>query len=316
MSVPQSPQDEKLRLEKLRALKLLDTAPEERFDRLTRMAKRLFQVKSAVVSLVDEDRQWFKSKASAESLPDETSRDVSFCGHAILDDDVFVVEDAQFDERFKDNPLVTAESGIRFYAGFPLRISDGSALGTLCIFDSEPRQLTGEDLQLLRDLGDMAEKEIAALQLATLDPLTLISNRRGFTELAQYAFSVSKRKALPASVILIDINRFSQIRADFGQTESDQILVKMASILRAVFRETDIFGRIGDDEFAVFMMESDDDSTRDAIRRLQRAVEQYDMEAERGYDIEFRAGYVVAAPGTIQTLDDLLALADERMYTV
>jgi len=316
MSAPQSPQDEKLRLEKLRALKLLDTAPEERFDRLTRMAKRLFQVDTAVVSLVDEDRQWFKSKASTNDLVDETPRNVSFCGHAILDQDVFVVEDAQVDERFKDNPLVTAESGIRFYAGFPLRINDGSALGTLCVFDKEPRQFSEDDVQLLRDLGDMAEKEIAALQLATLDPLTLISNRRGFIELAQYAFNVSKRKSVPASVILIDINKFSQICTDFGQNEGDQILVKMASILRAVFRETDIFGRVGDDEFAVFMMESDDDSTRDAMRRLARAVERVDMEKERGYDIEFSAGYVVASPGTIQTLDDLLALADERMYTV
>jgi len=316
MSAPQSPQDEKLRLEKLRALKLLDTAPEERFDRLTRMAKRLFQVDTAVVSLVDEDRQWFKSKASTNDLVDETPRNVSFCGHAILDQDVFVVEDAQVDERFKDNPLVTAESGIRFYAGFPLRINDGSALGTLCVFDKEPRQFSEDDVQLLRDLGDMAEKEIAALQLATLDPLTLISNRRGFIELAQYAFNVSKRKSVPASVILMDINKFSQICTDFGQNEGDQILVKMASILRAVFRETDIFGRVGDDEFAVFMMESDDDSTRDAMRRLERAVERVDMEKERGYDIEFSAGYVVASPGTIQTLDDLLALADERMYTV
>lgn len=316
MSAAQSPKDETLRLEKLRALKLLDTASEERFDRLTRMAKRLFLVDTAVVSLVDEDRQWFKSKASDQPLPDETPRDISFCGHAILGSDVFVIEDALADERFKDNPLVTEKPGIRFYAGFPLRINDGSALGTLCIFDSEPRAFGEEDVQLLRDLGHMAEKEVAALQLVTLDPLTLISNRRGFMELAQYAFSVSKRKKLPAAVILFDINRFKVISQEFGQSEADQVLVKIASIVNRVFRETDIFGRVGDDEFAVFMMESDDDSTRDAIRRLERAVEKYDMEKERGYNIEFSAGYVVASPGTIQTLEDLFALADERMHTV
>ena len=316
MSSPQSPQDEALRLEKLRALKLLDTAPEERFDRLTRLAKRLFQVNTAVVSLVDEDRQWFKSKVSNAELPDETPRDVSFCGHAILHDDVFVIEDAQADERFKNNPLVTGEPGIRFYAGFPLQINSGSAMGTLCVFDDKPRRFSDEDVQLLRDLGDMAEKEIVALQLATLDPLTLISNRRGFMELAQYAFNVSKRKGLPASVILMSINRFASISEEFGRSEGEQILVRMASILRTVFRETDIFGRVGEAEFAVFMMESDDDSARDAVRRLERAVDTYDMEKERAYDIALSVGYVVAAPGTIQTLDDLLALADERMYTV
>lgn len=150
MISPTIPEDEKQRMEKLRALKLLDSAPEERFDRLTRMAKRMFGVDISVLSLIDDGRQWFKSKHTEMDIPDETSREVSFCGHAILGNDVFVVEDAMDDHRFKDNPLVTADPNIRFYAGYPLKVNNGSALGTLCIIDTEPRAFDPEDSQLLK----------------------------------------------------------------------------------------------------------------------------------------------------------------------
>ncbi len=193
MISPTIPEDEKQRMEKLRALKLLDSLPEERFDRLTRMAKRMFGVDISVLSLIDDDRQWFKSKSTEIELPDEAPRETSFCGHAILGNDVFVVEDAIDDHRFKDNPLVTEDPNIRFYAGYPLKVNNGSALGTLCIIDSAPRKFNAEDSQLLKDLGVIAEQEIAALQLATLDELTLISNRRGFTDLTNHSLNICRR---------------------------------------------------------------------------------------------------------------------------
>ena len=115
MKAPETPADEAKRLATLRALGVLDTAAEERFDRLTRMAKRLFRVPIALVSLVDENRQWFKSCMGLAT--NETSRDISFCGHAILGDDIFIIPDTLADARFADNPLVVGEPYIRFYAG-------------------------------------------------------------------------------------------------------------------------------------------------------------------------------------------------------
>lgn len=126
MQKPAKPLDEATRLDTLRALNILDTLPEERFDRLTRLAKRLFGVPIALVSLVDEDRQWFKSCQGLHAS--ETSRDISFCGHAILGDDIFLIPNAAADERFHDNPLVTDEPHIRFYAGCPLTVSKGASL--------------------------------------------------------------------------------------------------------------------------------------------------------------------------------------------
>ena len=184
MIVPEQPADEATRLQALRKINILDTAPEERFDRLTRLAKRLFNVPIAVVSLVDADRQWFKSSIG---LPvSETPRDVSFCGHAILSEETLLVPDAADDGRFSDNPLVIDAPHIRFYAGHPISAVDGSKLGTLCIIDNKPRAMNAEDLTLLRDLASLVEQEIAAINLATMDELTELSNRRGFAVLAAH----------------------------------------------------------------------------------------------------------------------------------
>ncbi|MDO9199841.1 MAG: GAF domain-containing protein, partial [Hydrogenophaga sp.] len=133
MKPPDRPIDEKLRLQTLQSLHILNTHAEERFDRLTRMAKRIFGVPIALVSLVDANRQWFKSCIGLDAS--ETPRDISFCGHAILGSEVFVIPDTAADPRFSDNPLVTGYPHIRFYAGCPLVAANGQKLGTLCVID-------------------------------------------------------------------------------------------------------------------------------------------------------------------------------------
>jgi phosphoribosyl 1,2-cyclic phosphodiesterase/CheY-like chemotaxis protein len=153
-------EDEASRIHALHNLNLLDTEPEERFDRYTRLAAALFDVPVALVTLVDEDRQWFKSCIGSELS--ETSREVSFCAHAIECRDVLVVPDALSDPRFADNPLVIGGPRIRFYAGAPLFLPGGHCVGTLCIIDRRPRQLTREELGLLDDLRDLVEKELVA----------------------------------------------------------------------------------------------------------------------------------------------------------
>ncbi len=151
--------DEAERLASLRAHRLLDTPPEERFDRITRIASALFDVPTALVSLVDADRQWFKSRQGLDAT--ETPRDMAFCAHAILGDDVMVVPDALRDDRFADNPLVTGPPRVRFYAGVPLSGSQGRTLGTLCLLDSRVRELDEAQRRLLRDLGRLVEHELA-----------------------------------------------------------------------------------------------------------------------------------------------------------
>ncbi len=151
------PPHEAERLRTLRKLHLLDTPPEERFDRITRIAQRLFDVPIALVTFVDADRQWFKSRQGLDVK--ETPRDVSFCAHAIHGDELFIIPDASRDERFAGNPLVLGEPGIRFYAGAPLAAPDGRKVGTLCLIDRRPRELTSEQKTALRDLADLAQGE-------------------------------------------------------------------------------------------------------------------------------------------------------------
>ncbi|MBI3228865.1 MAG: response regulator [Burkholderiales bacterium] len=164
MQAPITPQNEDLRLQELCGLGVLDTAFEERFDRVTRSACRMFGVPIALISLVDRDRQWFKSKQGLAAA--ETPRDISFCGHAILQDFAFVVNDASQDPRFADNPLVTGELNLRFYAGYPLRGPHGFHLGTLCLIDKVPRSFSEDDEKALADLAAWAEVELSSVSLA------------------------------------------------------------------------------------------------------------------------------------------------------
>lgn len=242
MQAPPFPENEIKRLQALREQELLDTAPEERFDRITRVAKHLFGVEMALVSLIDADRQWFKSKQGLDAC--ETGRDISFCGHAILGTDTFEVNDARLDPRFADNPLVTGAPYIRFYAGAPLHTPDGYAIGTLCIIDSRPRSLTPDEHQSLRDLADCVEAQFslhltidAQLQLARLSRVAsqttngvIITDTKGhiewinegFTRITGYSLNeVIQRK--PGEIlqgVQTDPATIQHIRQQLSQQES------------------------------------------------------------------------------------------------
>lgn len=160
MLEPATPHDEVNRLAALRDLGMLDTPPEERFDRLTRLTRHSLDMPIVLISLVDSQRQWFKSCQGL--VVRETPRNISFCGHTILSDQLFIVPDALLDPRFADNPLVVNAPNIRFYAGQPLHARDGSLLGTLCVIDDKPRDLSETQRDDLRVLADMVENEFNA----------------------------------------------------------------------------------------------------------------------------------------------------------
>src|SRR6202142_3072904 len=152
------PANEKARLEALQRYAILDTPPEQEFNDLSRLAALVCGVPIALVSLVDQNRQWFKSKVGIDDL--ETPRDVAFCSHAILQPEMMVVPDALEDARFRTNPLVTGQPNVRFYAGAPLITHEGHALGTLCVMDRVPRALTPEQKQALKSLSRMVVAQI------------------------------------------------------------------------------------------------------------------------------------------------------------
>ena len=312
MLAPIKPANEATRIEALHGLKVLDSAPEERFDRLTRLAKRLFNVPIALVTLVDTDRQWFKSCVGLGVS--ETPRNVSFCGHAILQDELLMVADAKQDERFYDNPLVTGEPKIRFYAGYPLTVPDGNKMGTLCLIDTKPRELDDEERALLRDLAGMAEQELMAVQMASMDELTLLSNRRGFKQLAQHALDACARLDRPATLLFFDLNDFKQINDLYGHAEGDSALKTFADVLRIAFRESDVVGRLGGDEFVALLTGSSHVETTAIMARLKEILDERNAMLQRGYEIRFSVGQIEYDPQRHETVDRLLADADQAMY--
>ena len=285
MLKPEKPRNEKARLAALMRYEVLDTAAEAAFDDLVVIAAGICSVPSATVSLIDADRQWFKARIGLEDA--ETERDASFCAHAILDPErVTVVADAAADERFRDNPSVTKVDGIRFYAGSPLLSSDGFPIGTLCVFDSQPKQLddfqvnalqalsrqvsrllelrrVSKDLKLqlqdrqwyeqqLHDYQALLESQNADLAEQTrTDPLTGLPNRRAFAAALAVAMEKSVASGQRLSVAVLDIDHFKLINDLHGHAAGDQVLVALAAMLRSQFSAHGIAARYGGEEFVL-----------------------------------------------------------------
>lgn len=311
MDKPVIPSNESSRLEMLQSLDILDSQAEERFDRLTRMARHMFNVPIALVSLVDEDRQWFKSCFGVNAT--ETAREISFCGHAILDDEVFIIPDSLQDKRFVDNPLVVDEPHIRFYAGCPLNVN-GCRIGTLCIIDQVPRDFKDKDVNALRDLATMVERELDAVQLATFDELTGISNRRGFVSLAQHCLKFSVRNKFPVTMVFMDLDLFKAINDTYGHEEGDKALVAFTTLMKASVRDSDVIGRLGGDEFVILLNNSNKQQSEIIIAKFKDALQTFNQQSNASYDIKFSYGVVEFELEKHGSIETLLAQADSLMY--
>jgi diguanylate cyclase (GGDEF)-like protein len=262
------PTNEPFRLRALEKTQLLDTPLEERFERITRLVCRLLGVPVAAVSLVDESRQWFKSIQGSTLA--ETPRKIAFCSHAILGDEIMVVPNAETDARFSDNPLVTGPEGVVFYAGHPLRSSDGSRIGVLCAIDHKPREFSEADLETLRDLAALAEAELNTTSLvdtqkellsqldaerrrAMTDSLTRLWNRDGIMEILKREQARALRTGEHLGVLMADIDYFKKINDAHGHQVGDAVLREVAKRLLTSCRESDAVGRFGGEEFLVVM---------------------------------------------------------------
>lgn len=309
MREPALPIDETARLMSLHSLRILDTPSEERYDRLTRMAKRFFGVQIALVSLVDSDRQWFKSKQGLDAC--ETSRAISFCGHAILSREPLIVNDASKDPRFADNPLVTDAPNIRFYAGYPIRDPGGFNIGTLCLIDPAPRDMSEDEIDTLRDMAEMVEDEIKVSSQVTVDDLTQVANRRGFHLIANHLLSLCRRTGTNAEVAFFDLDGFKAINDTYGHAAGDDLLKHFAKLLVKCFRTADAVGRLGGDEFVVLLSNSKNGADK-AIKRLQELVAQSKCEVRE--KLAWSVGVIAFDPNRHTNVEDLLAEADSSMY--
>ena len=266
MQSPSLPETEEERQRELDAANILDTAPEAEFDELTQSVARQLNVPIALVSLVDRDRQWFKSRHGLEAC--QTGRDVSFCGHVVADGKPLIVNDAFEDERFADNPLVLGEPKVRFYAGFPLRTMAGHVLGTLCIIDHKPRTLTDDEVRFAESMAQLAAKSIELrIAASAREQLAFSNSLHRLIESLQREFidqgSTSSdwwRKTLDgilaltgseygfiASVLSDDEGRYIRTHAvtDISWSEETRLLYADSQARGMVFRNPNtLFGRV------------------------------------------------------------------------
>jgi diguanylate cyclase (GGDEF)-like protein len=243
------------RLAALYEYDVLDTPPEESFDRITRLVKLSLGVPTSVVSLVDRDRQWFKSRQGMEAA--ETPRSISFCTHTIQKDEPLIVTNAIEDPRFANSPLVTCEGGVRKYVGVPLKTPSGFNIGALCAIDSKPGNVTPEQINVMQDLARLVVDELELRKLAAIDSLTGALTGRSFALEARKEVSRARRYGRgDLGCIMFDLDHFKAVNDTYGHAAGDQVLRAVATICERELRGVDLLGRVGGEEFAIVLPET------------------------------------------------------------
>ena len=284
-------EQEKQRIEELRSYSILDTDPEEIFDRIARLAQKITQTPIALISLVDEDRQWFKSHIGLDVT--ETPRNISFCTHAIEKDQPLIVHDALEDPRFMYSPLVTGAPYIRFYAGVPLTTPAGHNIGTLCIIDRIPRTLSFEQIDMLRDLACIVMDEIELHAGASSDSLTGLDRKSSFMQKAQLEMDRANRYGSNFSILALDVDDFRSITHRFGHNCGNMILRKIAEICRKNLRSIDVSARMSEEEYVILLPETELSEALTLAERIRKLIEEMRIE-HAGYTIQVTTSFGVA----------------------
>ena len=311
------PAEEELRLQVLDSYQILDSEDEQSYDDLTHLASVLCDTPTALITLLDKERQWVKS--SVNWAKRQEARDVSFCSHAILrPGELMQVRNTLEDPRFKRNPLVTGTSRVRFYAGVPLVTREGTALGTICVLDRKARVMSFAQEQALKCL---ARQVVAQLELrvsvreleqeSLTDPLTGAWNRRAFHRLLREIWAKHSRTGAGLGLLMIDIDHFKSINDRFGHPEGDLILKQVSKLLADNLRPSDRLIRYGGEEFCCVLEDYDLDSATIIAERARVAVQSAPWVNQA---ITVSIGVSGASPEDEPTPNLLIARADSALY--
>jgi len=328
---PPVPIDEEDRLKALYRYEILDTANEQEYDDIAMLAAQICGTPIASISLIDENRQWFKSVLGLEIS--ETPREVAFCAHAIENKDgrPMVVNDALEDKRFAGNPLVTNNPNIRFYAGAPLITPDNHSLGTLCVIDREPRKLSENQLEALEALArqttiklelrrtsallQVANEELRNLSLT--DELTGLYNRRGFLLHAEQQLKLFRSRKSDDEglwLMMIDLDGLKRINDTFGHEEGSCAIKKASEIIKQSFRDADIVARLGGDEFIVLIINAANNVNEIIPDRIEENLNGYNKTGEKPYKVAASCGLVEVKFAEDLPIEEIMRQADEEMY--
>jgi diguanylate cyclase (GGDEF)-like protein len=323
------PIDDPLRVAALDALGLVGTPDDYALDCVTRLAADLFEVPTALISLVDAERQHFKSVVGLNLR--STAREVSFCGHVVAKEHAVVVEDALRDIRFADNPLVVGAPHIRFYAGHPIHGASGAVLGALCVIDSKPRKFGPEDRRRLRELAFLVDQSLRAARLSVtrtalrakltlarreslIDPMLRTWNRGGIAAILDQQNAAATEGTVFLSVLLLDIDHFKQINDRHGHIAGDAVLKAVTNVMKSSLRSGDELARFGGDEFLVVMPNTRAADAECLARRLEAGVAALRVATPAGeIRCTISSGAAEHAAGGTETVQEFIHRADIAM---
>lgn len=310
-------------------LDLFYTPLEERFERITRIARQALRVPVAAITLLNAEKQWFKS-ASGWAIA-ELPADLSLCRLTLEQNGLQVISDAKSDPRTAEHPLVVSKPKFRFYAGHPLTDGTGLVAGTFCVFDVKPRHLSDADRGCLLDLAALAQREVAnehlrsahasltaklslARREAMIDPLTKLWNRRGAMLLAEAACQRADRTNAPLGLAVFDVNDFKHINDTYGHQTGDEVLRRIGERLVAGVRSDDIVCRLGGDEFLVLIADGDPANTDAAMKRIREALESTPIVTRDGpLSVSASVGTTVRRLHEEITVEALIERADRQL---
>jgi diguanylate cyclase (GGDEF)-like protein len=303
--------EEAMRLDALERQQITDTPRDEAFDRVVRLACAALSAPIGAITFIESERQWIKAEQGLGLH--ETSRDTSFCTHALTSDEVMVVEDASRDPRFASNPFVTCSGGVRFYAGAPINTREGYKLGTLCVVDHIPRKITQRDRDLLKDMAGVVVSEMELRRRLGTDVLTGLYTRRFAEELGMREIIRARREGAPLTAALIDADKFKSINDTYGHPAGDAVLRAIGPVCRRALRTTDILGRYGGEELVLLLPHTTLELALPVLERLRQDVAAMVIPELKGRQITVSLGAAELNEQDL-TITDLLARADKALY--
>jgi diguanylate cyclase (GGDEF)-like protein len=303
--------DERARQSALNRYAVLDTAPEEPFEKIVNLVRVVLNVPIVAVSLVDAHRQWFKAICGLDAP--ETPRNISFCTHTIQAHEPMLIADAQLDQRFWQNPLVTGAPFIRSYLGVPLKTPDGYNVGSLCVIDTIPRHFEPKQIAILSAFARLVVDELELRQIAARDQLTGAWTRRAILDRMTAEIGRGLRHGRQASLVLADLDHFKAINDTFGHATGDEVLRFFTEQVAQLLRVSDEIGRWGGEEFAILLPETTGEAAFALMERVRTSLGGAGVPALEGKSVTASFGIAELRAGT----DDAaawLARADKAMY--